>query len=152
MSHYLNVPTQLLDTGISTKTTAFAGVPWVLECLINAWKNELGNSSFGKVVRKITSRSITFNHTMHIIINCLFRWALVSLLILVWLRQLWISAWPLFEAVLWEIIFSEPPQFICAIIEPASDMLNPCSLKSHAQLHQPIMVLCLPFASCGPAF
>ena len=28
-SHYLDIPTQLLDTAISTKTTAFTGVPWV---------------------------------------------------------------------------------------------------------------------------
>ena len=39
-SRYLDVPTQLLDTAISTKTTAFAGVPWVLEGFMKALKNE----------------------------------------------------------------------------------------------------------------
>ena len=39
-SRYLDVPTQLLDTAISKKTTAFAGVPWVLEGFMNVWKNE----------------------------------------------------------------------------------------------------------------
>ena len=37
---YLEVPTQLLDTAISTKTTAFAGVPWVLEGFMMVLKNE----------------------------------------------------------------------------------------------------------------
>ena len=40
-SRYLDVPTQLLDTAISKKPTAFAGVPWVLEGFMKAWKNEL---------------------------------------------------------------------------------------------------------------
>jgi acyl-coenzyme A synthetase/AMP-(fatty) acid ligase len=39
-SRYLDVPTQLLDTAISKKPTAFAGVPWVLEGFMKAWKNE----------------------------------------------------------------------------------------------------------------
>ena len=38
-SRYLDVPTQL-DTAISTKTTTFAGVPWVLEGFMKAVKNE----------------------------------------------------------------------------------------------------------------
>ena len=40
VSRYLDVPTQLLDTAIFTKTTAFAGVPWVLEGFMIALKNE----------------------------------------------------------------------------------------------------------------
>jgi hypothetical protein len=40
-SRYLDVPTQFLNTAISTKTTAFAGVPWVLEGFMNALKNGL---------------------------------------------------------------------------------------------------------------
>ena len=39
-SRYRDVPTQLLDTTLSTKTTAFAGVPWVLEGFMKALKNE----------------------------------------------------------------------------------------------------------------
>ena len=35
-----DIPNQLLDTAISKKTTAFAGVPWVLEGFMKAWKNE----------------------------------------------------------------------------------------------------------------
>jgi hypothetical protein len=34
------IPTQLLSTAISTKTTVFTGVPWVLEDFMKAWKNE----------------------------------------------------------------------------------------------------------------
>ena len=39
-SLYCDVPTQLLDTALSTKTTAFAGVLWVLEGFMRALKNE----------------------------------------------------------------------------------------------------------------
>jgi hypothetical protein len=40
-SRYLNVPTQLLDLAITaTKTTAFAGVRWVLGSFMKALKNK----------------------------------------------------------------------------------------------------------------
>ena len=39
-SLYRDAPTQLLDTALSTKTTAFAGVLWVLEGFMRALKNE----------------------------------------------------------------------------------------------------------------
>ena len=39
-SLYCDVPTQLLDTTLSTKTTALAGVLWVLEGFMRALKNE----------------------------------------------------------------------------------------------------------------
>ncbi|KAF8151526.1 hypothetical protein B0H34DRAFT_132545 [Crassisporium funariophilum] len=39
-SGYLDVPGQLLETAIATKTTAFAGVPWVLEGFMKTWKQE----------------------------------------------------------------------------------------------------------------
>ena len=40
VSRYLDVPTQPLDMAISTKTTAFAIGPWVLEGFMKALKNE----------------------------------------------------------------------------------------------------------------
>jgi hypothetical protein len=39
-SRYLDLPTQLSDMAISTKTTAFAGVPWVFEGFMKVLKNE----------------------------------------------------------------------------------------------------------------
>ena len=39
-SRYLDVPTQLLETALAKKPTALAGVPWVLQGFMKAWKNE----------------------------------------------------------------------------------------------------------------
>ena len=54
-SRYLDVPTQLLDTAISTKTTAFAGVPWVLEGFMKALKNESDEARKARMMRAIGS-------------------------------------------------------------------------------------------------
>jgi len=52
-SRYLDVPTQLLDTAISKKTTAFAGVPWVLEGFMKAWKNESDETRRARIMEAI---------------------------------------------------------------------------------------------------
>ena len=54
-SRYLDVPTQLLDTAISTKTTAFAGVPWVLEGFMKALKNESDEARKARIMEAIGS-------------------------------------------------------------------------------------------------
>ena len=54
-SRYLDVPTQLLDTAISTKTTAFAGVPWVLEGFMKALKDESCMSRKTRIMGAIQS-------------------------------------------------------------------------------------------------
>ena len=54
-SRYLDVPTQLLDTAISTKTTAFAGVPWVLEGFMKAVKNESDEARKARIMEAIGS-------------------------------------------------------------------------------------------------
>ena len=54
-SRYLDVPTQLLETAISTKTTAFAGVPWVLEGFMKAWKNESDKARSARILEAIKS-------------------------------------------------------------------------------------------------
>ena len=52
-SRYLNVPTQLLDTAISKKTTAFAGVPCVLEGFMKVWKNESDRACKARIMEVI---------------------------------------------------------------------------------------------------
>ena len=52
-SRYLDVPTQLLDTAISKKTTAFAGVPWVLEGFMKAWKSESDEARRARIMEAI---------------------------------------------------------------------------------------------------
>jgi acyl-CoA synthetase (AMP-forming)/AMP-acid ligase II len=52
-SRYLDVPTQLLNTAISKKTTAFAGVPWVLEGFMKAWKNESDEAQRARIMQAI---------------------------------------------------------------------------------------------------
>ena len=54
-SRYLDVPTQLLDTAITTKTTAFAGVPWVLEGFMKAVKNESDDTRKARIMGAIES-------------------------------------------------------------------------------------------------
>ena len=54
-SRYLDVPTQLLDTAISSKTTAFAGVPWVLEGFMKALKSESDEGRKGRIFEAIKS-------------------------------------------------------------------------------------------------
>ena len=53
VSRYLDIPTQLLSTAISTKTTAFAGVPWVLEGFMEAWKNESDEARRARILEAI---------------------------------------------------------------------------------------------------
>ena len=50
-SLYRDVPTQLLDTALSTKTTAFAGVRWVLEGFMRALKNESDEGRKTKTIK-----------------------------------------------------------------------------------------------------
>ena len=52
-SRYLDVPSQLLNTAIVKKTTAFAGVPWVLEGFMKAWKNESDETRRARIAEAI---------------------------------------------------------------------------------------------------
>ena len=54
-SRYFDIPTQLLDMAITTKTTAFAGVPWVLEGFVKALKNESDEASKARFMGVILS-------------------------------------------------------------------------------------------------
>ena len=54
-SRYLVVPTQLLDMVITTKKTAFAGVPWVLKGFVKALKNESDEASKARIMGVIPS-------------------------------------------------------------------------------------------------
>jgi len=54
-SRFLDVPTQLLDMAISTKTTAFAGVPRVLEGFMKALKNESDEAGKARIIGAIES-------------------------------------------------------------------------------------------------
>ena len=103
------------------------------------------SGSFGKVVKRITSRSVTslLNHRMHIITGESIDPRMIE-------AVLPVDPCPIIVPSC--VVRNNPPvnssvpfklsnlQVILRILPP------PCSLKSHAQLHRSIVVSRLPFA------
>ena len=138
---------------VNSASTIGSDVDWRSSHLPNwrCWWPQCGGS-FGKVVKKIRSRSVPFSsdRRMRVVINCLFRWALASPLIPARLRQPWISTRPLFEAALSEMISQNLLSVIYAIKWYFEFFYCP-TLWNHVPNHRPIVVLHFR-ASRGPRF